>query len=179
MYQNNTSSASHFLHIKRPGNNLNISGNCSEIYAIILNTLTDWILTFCSIARECRWHMATFWQTLTINIQNCTEPDITITLCLKKRRYQGWKLRHCQHTECLLYVGKGHHFPATDKWRGILPTNATKRLFWRDIYYVYYMYFVYICHKVWIRFMMRQSGDKLSRQRRLCGEFVSRLSWKE
>ena len=103
-------------------------------------------------------------------------PDITITLCLKKRRYQGWKLRHCQHTECLLYEGKGHHFPAIDKWRGFLPTNATKRLFWRDIYYVDY---VYICYRVWIRFMTRQNGDKLFRQRRLRAEFVSRLRLEE
>ena len=178
MYQNNRSSVSHFLHIKMPGNNLNISGNWSEIYAIILNTLTDWILTFCFIARECRWHVATFWQTLTINIQNCTD-GLTLQLHFASRSghwYQGWKLRHCQHTECLLYGGKGHHFPAIDKWRGFLPTNATKRLFWRDIYYVDY---VYICYRVWIRFMTRQNGDKLFRQRRLRAEFVSRLRLEE
>ena len=131
MYQNNRSSVSHFLHIKMPGNNLNISGNWSEIYAIILNTLTDWILTFCFIARECRWHVATFWQTLTINIQNCTELRLTLQLHFASRssqRYQGWKLRHCQHTECLLYGGERPSFSCHWQMAGILANKCDKTL---------------------------------------------------
>ena len=104
-------------------------------------------------------------------------PDITITLCLKKRPLiSRLKIKTLSTHWVFVIWGKGHHFPAIDKWRGFLPTNATKRLFWRDIYYVDY---VYICYRVWIRFMTRQNGDKLFRQRRLRAEFVSRLRLEE
>ena len=183
MYQNNTlSSVSHFLHIKRPGNNLNISRNYNEkIYAIISNTLTDWILTFCFIARECRWHAATFWQTLTINIQNCTE-GWHYNYTLPQEAISRLKIKTLStHWVFVIRWGKGHHFPASDKWRGILPTNATKRLCFDEtfIMYIINVFCLYLLQSLNQIHDVRQNGDKLSRQRRLCGEFVSRLSWKE